>query len=134
MLCLGIYLKVIAECCGEGHIATTEAQNAVGEFEFLEKPLYVCEHFFVALVGVLRCVNTHDLYLAELVQAVESAHVFAIRACLATEALGISAVLDRQLCLFKDDIAVNVGNRYLSSRDEVEVAIPFSRGSSPSRD
>ena len=60
----------------------------------------------MACIGMLWSVYTHDLHLTELVEAVESTHILTIRACLATEALSVSAVLDRQLCLFDDDITV----------------------------
>ena len=38
------YLKVVADGAGEGHVTTAEAQDAVGEFQFLEQTLHVGEH------------------------------------------------------------------------------------------
>ena len=75
----------------------------------------------VARVGVLGGVDTDNLYLAELVQTVESAHIFAVRACFAAEALGVGAVLNRQLRLFDNLITVEVRYGHLGGGDEVEV-------------
>ena len=54
-------------------------------------------------------------------QAVQSAHVLAIRASLATEALRVGAVLDGQVLLVEDHIAVDIRHRHLGSRNQVEV-------------
>ena len=65
--------------------------------------------------------SAHQLYLAEFVQAVQAAHVLAIRACLAAEALGVGAVLDGEVFLVEDDVAVDVRHGHLGGGDEVEV-------------
>ena len=54
-------------------------------------------------------------------QAVQSAHILTIRAGLATEALRVGAVLDGQLLLVENDVAVDVGHGHLSRRNQVEV-------------
>ena len=70
---------------------------------------------------MLRRVDAHDLHLVELVQAVEAAHVLAVRSGLATEASRISATLDRQVFLVEDLIAEEVCHRHLGGRNEEEV-------------
>ena len=121
MLCLAIDFKVIAECGCEGHISSGETENTIREFELLEQTFHVCQHLFVRSVGMLRRVNTHDLDLRELMQTVQATYILAVRTCLATETLRISAVLNRQLVLVDDHIAVDIRYRHLSGRDEIEV-------------
>ena len=67
------------------------------------------------------CVDTYDLYFGELVQAVQSAHVLAVRTCFAAEALGVGAVLDRQLRLVENNVAIEVGYRHFGGRNQIEV-------------
>ena len=54
-------------------------------------------------------------------QAVKSAYILAVRAGLAAEALGVSAVLYWQLLLIQDNIAVDVGYGNLGCRNQIEV-------------
>ncbi len=121
MLCLAIDLKVIAERSGKRHVATTQTQDTIRQFQFLQQTLYVLEHLFVTGVRVLGGINTYDLDLRELVQTIQSAYVLAVRACLTTETLGIGTVLDRQLDLIQDDVAIEVRYGHLSRRDQIEV-------------
>ena len=62
-----------------------------------------------------------NLHLVELVQAVEAAHVLAVRAGLATEAGGVGAVLDGEVAGLEDGVTVNVGDGHLGGGDQVEV-------------
>ena len=121
LLGLAIDLEVVADGAGEALVAAAEAQDAIGEFQLLQQPLDMCEHFFMALLGVLGGVDTDNLNLGELVQAVQAAHILAVAACLATEALRVGAVLDGEFLLVEDDIAVDVRDRHLGGGDEVEV-------------
>ena len=66
-------------------------------------------------------IDTHDLDLRELMQPVQSAYVLAVATCLATETLRVGAVLDRQLFLVDDLVAVQVRHRYLSRRNQIQV-------------
>ena len=54
-------------------------------------------------------------------QTVQTADILTIAACLAAETLRVCTVLDRQLGLVKNDIAVDVRHRNLSGRNEIEV-------------
>ena len=121
VLRFGIHLEIVAECRRERHVSATESEDTVRQFEFLEETLYVLEHLFVRSVGMLGSVDADNLNLGELVQTVQPTHIFAIRACLATETLGISAVLDGQVLLVDDDVPVEVGDGHLGSRYKVEV-------------
>ena len=54
-------------------------------------------------------------------QTVQATYVLTVRTGLATETLCIGTVLDWQLLLVKDYITVDVCNRNLGCRDEIEV-------------
>ena len=49
LLCLGIYLEVVADGGCETHVAATKAQYAVRQLQLDEKPLDMVEHLLVAL-------------------------------------------------------------------------------------
>ncbi len=51
------------------------------------------------------------------------AHVLAVGAGLAAEALGVGAVFDGQLVFAQDDVAIDIGHGHLGRRDEVEVVL-----------
>ena len=70
---------------------------------------------------MLGLVDAHNLNLRELVQTVQSAHVLAIRASLAAETLGVGAVLDGQILLVENNVAVDVRHGHLGRGDEIEV-------------
>ena len=75
----------------------------------------------MALLRVFRLIDSNDLDLRELVQTVQSAHVLAIRAGLPTEALCIGAVLDGQILLVEDNVAVDICHGHLGRGDQIEV-------------
>ena len=79
------------------------------------------KHLFVALLRVFRLVNTYNLNLRELVQTVQTSYILTIRSGFTTEALGISTVLDGEVFLIKNDIAIDVGYRHLCCWDKVEI-------------
>ena len=70
---------------------------------------------------MLRLVDAYNLYLRELMQAVQSANILAVAPSLTAETLCVCAVLDGQVFLVEDNIAVDVCYGYLGSRDEVQV-------------
>ena len=54
-------------------------------------------------------------------KAVQATHVLAIASCLTTEALSVGTVLDWQLLLVENHIAIDIGDWHLGSWDEVEI-------------
>ena len=66
-------------------------------------------------------VDANNLYLRELVQTVETAHVLAIAASLATEALSVGTVLDGKILLVENDITIDVGDRHFGCGDKIEI-------------
>ena len=54
-------------------------------------------------------------------QAVQTTHVLTIAASLSAETLCVGTVLDRQVLLIEDYIAIDVCHRHLSSWDEIKV-------------
>ena len=84
-------------------------------------PLDMSEHLVKTLVRVLRRVDANDLYLVELMQAVQATNILAIGASLTTEASRISATLDRQILFVENLIAEDIGHRNLCCRNEIEV-------------
>ena len=124
VLCLAIDFKVVADGGCEALVASAETEDAVVELQLLEQSFHVLEHLSVAFAGVFGRVDADDFYLGKFVQAVQSSHVLAVRACFAAEALGVGAVLDGEVFLVEDDVAVDVGDWHLGGRDEVEVVQP----------
>ena len=113
--------EVVADGGGEAHVAATETEDVVGKLQLGEQALHVVEHLLVGDLCVLRRVDADDLDLVKLVETVETAHVLAIAAGLATEAGGIGAALDGKLVLLDDLVAEEVGHRHLGGGDQVEV-------------
>ena len=54
-------------------------------------------------------------------QAVQSAYIFSIATGLATEALSVGAILNRQLLFIENHIAIDIGDRHLSGRNKIEI-------------
>ena len=81
----------------------------------------MCQHLLVTLSRMLRCIDSDDLDLRELVQTVQTTHILTVRTGFATEALSVGTVLDGQILLVDDDIAIDIGNRYLGSRNQIEI-------------
>ena len=78
-------------------------------------------HLIKSRIGIFRLLDTYDLHLVELVEAVESADILAIRTCLPTEAWSICSHLNRKIIVAENHIPVDVRNRNLSCRYEIEV-------------
>lgn len=114
-------LEVVADGGGEAHVAATETEDVVGKLQLGEQALHVVEHLLVGDLCVLRRVDTDDLDLVKLMETVETAHVLAIAAGLATEAGGVGAALDGEFVLLDDLVAEEVGHRHLGGGDQVEV-------------
>ncbi len=121
LLSLGIYLEIVADGAGETLVAAAEQQNAVGELELLQQTFHMIQHLLVALLRVLGGVYADYLYLRELMQTVQTAHVLAVGTGLAAETLGVGAVLDGQVLLVEYHVAVYVGHGHLGGGNEVEV-------------
>lgn len=123
LLCLAVNLEVIADGRREAHVAAAQAQYAIRQLEFLQQSLHMGQHFLMRLLGVFGGIDTHDLNFGEFMQAIQSAHILTITACLTTEALRIGTILNRQILLLKDDIAIDIGNGNLGRRDEIEIIL-----------
>ena len=70
---------------------------------------------------MLRLVDAYDLDLRELVQTVQSAHVLTVATSLSAETLGVGAVLDGQLLLVENHVAIDIRHRHLSRWNQIEV-------------
>ena len=121
MLGFAVDLEVIADSAGERLVAATEQKYAIGQLQLLEQTFHMLQHFLMTLFRVFGLVDAHDFHFRELMQAIQSTHVLAIAACFTTEALCVGTVLDGQLALVENHVAVDVRHRNLSSRDKVEV-------------
>ena len=91
------------------------------ESELLHETLHVGDHLVERLVGIFRLLDSDDLDLVELMQAVESAHVLAVGSGLAAEAGSIGGQLLRKLVVIQNHVAEDVGDRHLSGGHEVEI-------------
>ena len=78
-------------------------------------------HFFKSGIRAFWLFDAHDFHLVELVKAVKSANILAIRTCFTTETCRISAVHLWKILLVKDNITVDVGYRNFGSWDKVKV-------------
>jgi tetratricopeptide (TPR) repeat protein len=78
------------------------------QFKFFNKCLNVVNHFGQSVVRSFRISNLHNFHFVELVQAIKSAYIFAVRTGFATEASAVSAVLLWKAVARKNHIAVDV--------------------------
>ena len=95
-LSLGIHLEVIADGRSETLVAAAETEYTVWQLELLQQSFDMVEHLLMAFLRMFWRVDAHYLYLRELVKAVETSHVLAVRTSLATETLSVCTVLDGQ--------------------------------------
>src|SRR5574344_3145748 len=93
----------------------------VWKLQLLEQSLYMVKHLLVALLTVLRSVDTYQLNLRELMQTIQTSHVLTVRTGLAAETLSIRTVHDRQLFLVENHISVDIRNGNLGCRNQVEI-------------
>ena len=70
---------------------------------------------------MLGLVDTDDLDLVELMEAIQATYILAIRTSLTTEARRVSRIAYRQVLLIEDHISVDIGHGHFGRRDEVEV-------------
>ena len=75
----GIYLEIVSQRRGEGHVAAAESEDAVGQLQCLDDAFDVGHHPVQRLVALFGQAQLYDLHLVELVQTVQSAHILAIR-------------------------------------------------------
>ena len=102
-------------------VTTAKQQNTIWEFQLLEQTFHVLQHFLVAFLGVLWCVDTNNFHLRELMQTIQATHILTVRACLTTETFRVCAVLDREVLLVENYVTIDVCDRYLSSWNQIEV-------------
>ena len=114
-------LEVVGQGRSEGHIASAETQDAVGELECLYELLHVGYHTVQCLVALLGQAQLYDLDLVELVQTVQTAYVFTIRAGFAAEAGGVGGHFDREILFVEDDIPIDVRYGNFGRRNQIEV-------------
>ena len=114
-------LEVVLAGLGEAHLAGAHQQHAIGKAEALEQDLGALGHPLERLRGVLGTLEEDHLDLVELVDAHDAAGVLAGGAGLAPETGRVRRVADRQLVRLEDLVAVEVRDRDLGGRDQVEL-------------
>ena len=105
----------------EAHLAGAHQEDAVGQPEPLEEDLGALGHPLERAGAVLGRLEQDHLDLVELVDAQDAARVLAGGAGLAPEARRVGDVADRQLGRLEDLVAVDVRDRDLGGRDQVQV-------------
>ena len=78
-------------------------------------------HVVQSRVGVLRLLYTDNLHLVELMEAVEPADIFSIRAGLTAEARGVCRHLNREVVVAENHVTIDVGHRNLGGRYEIVI-------------
>ena len=116
-------LDVVGLRRAEAHVSGAEHYDAVGDFKELEHALGAVRHVLKLVVALLRRAELHHLDLVELVLAQHSAHVAAVAAGLAAEAVSVGAEVFRQLGLLERFARVEVRERHFGGRDEPEVVV-----------
>ena len=67
------------------HVGAAETEDMVWQFQLLQKTFNMVEHLVQTLVRVTWLIDANNLYLVELVQAVQTANVLTIATCFTTE-------------------------------------------------
>ena len=93
----------------------------VRQFELLAQPLHMVQHLLQRAIRMLGLIDTHEFHLIKLMQTIQSPHILAITAGLATKASRISAALDRQIFLIENLIAENIRDRHFGRRNQIEI-------------
>ena len=75
---LGIYFKVVTDGRGETHVATTQTEDAIRQFQLLQEAFNVVEHLLMALARVLGSIDAHDFYFGEFVESVQTSYILAV--------------------------------------------------------
>ena len=104
-----------------------EQHHAVGQLQALQHLFGVGDHRLQLVHRRLGRRQLHQLDLVELVLADEAAHVLAVGAGLGAEAGREGDVLPRQVGRLQHLVAVQVRERHLRGRDQVEVAVARAR-------
>ena len=107
----------------EPHVAGAEDDRAIREPQPLQHRLGVDGQRLEHLVRLLRPRVGHQLHLVELVLADESAYVRAVGAGFAAEAGGVGGVFQRQVATVENLVPVQVRQRHLAGRDEIQVPL-----------
>ena len=79
------------------------------------------QHFLMRLFRVFRFVNAYQFHFREFMQTVQATYIFSIRTGFTTETLGISTVLNRQLFLIQNHVAINICYRNLCCRNQIQI-------------
>src|SRR5689334_23249879 len=80
------------------------------------------QHFLLLAVTAFRFDNPNQLNLVELVYSDHAASAYTRCSRLASKARCVGAVIDWQLLLGEDFLAVNIGNRRFSRRDQIQLS------------
>ena len=117
------HLDVVRLRRRESHVAGAEQHRAIRQLEPLQHFLRVRRQRLELLVGLLRRRQLHELDLVELMLADQAAHVLAVRAGFAAEARRVGRVADRQLAAVENLAAMQVGQRHLGGRHEIQIPV-----------
>src|SRR5262249_22048372 len=99
--------------------------DSIMEAEQLQNAFSIRDHFFVFGVTLLGLNNLNQLYLVKLVNANHAARADTGCSRLAPKTWRVSAVINRELTLGQDFIAMNIGDWSLSCGDQVQLSERF---------
>ena len=107
----------------EAHVARAQQHRAVRQAEAHQHLLGVPRQRLELVVGPLGRRELDELDLVELVLPDQAAHVGAVRSRLAAEARRVGGVTQRQLAAVEDLVAMQVGQRHLGRRHQIQVPV-----------
>lgn len=105
----------------ETDVAGAKFDNSIVEAEELEDFFRMASEGFEGIHGGLRGGDMNEFDFVELMHANQAAGAKAGAACFPAEAGGVGGVVDGELLVLEDLVAVKIGDGDFSSRDEVEV-------------
>ena len=111
--------QVIGFGCTETHVAGTQSNHAVGQFQRFQNIFSMADHFFQRFVWFFWMNDLHHFHFVELVLANQTAHVFAVCARFGTETWRMRSQFQRQIAACHDAVGNSIGQRHFCGRNQI---------------
>src|SRR5437016_1197661 len=105
---------------GKIHVPRTKQNYPVMKPKYLKDALRVSQHFLVLFITSFRCYDLDEFHLIELMHSDHATGAYTGGPGLTSKAGCISAIINRQLFLRQNFLAMNVGHRSFRGWNEIQ--------------